>query len=313
MIKLKEKPLSAFPKKLQEYFHKISISSDFNIIGSSSYKNFLYNNDYDLNEYYKAKDTPTILNKLYHNFLDKFLIAEKDPNQFITDFKCGELNNEPIRWNISQMKKGYQIINHHKITFQDSLLMKSTIKLDEIILIGNLFYDITNNYFLNIGTHSNYQVDNGENMLTQKESKLETIKNLENDYIEQVDDGNYFKAIKRKSSIYILKHNNHISKKLLDLLNSDDGRLYKVINDLNVIILLSENKDKKPSINILHENLQMIKYFASKISHMNLDFAIKEIDNICHFDQYKEIIQRIEKLNKQLNKLLNKSVKKFIS
>ena len=38
----------------------------------------------------QKKHTSTVLNKLYENFLNKFIEAEKDPNQFICDFKCGE-------------------------------------------------------------------------------------------------------------------------------------------------------------------------------------------------------------------------------
>ena len=68
MALLSEQTINDYPEELQKYFHQMSISSEFEIIGSSHYKNFLYSNDFDLNEYYKAKETPHVLNKLYKNF-----------------------------------------------------------------------------------------------------------------------------------------------------------------------------------------------------------------------------------------------------
>jgi hypothetical protein len=157
MATLSEQKIGDFSKDLQKYFHhQISISSEFEIIGSSHYKNFLYSNDYDLNEYYKAKETPHVLNKLYNKFLEIFEEVQKNPNQYITDFKCGKIGEEPIRWNYENLKKGFQKINNKKYVFTDCLLMDSTIKLDEVVFINGLASEIiTNNYFLKIGDKGN--------------------------------------------------------------------------------------------------------------------------------------------------------------
>jgi hypothetical protein len=50
---LKENNIQNFPEQLQDIFHLLSISSNYFLIGSAKYKNFLYSNDYDLNEKYK--------------------------------------------------------------------------------------------------------------------------------------------------------------------------------------------------------------------------------------------------------------------
>jgi hypothetical protein len=159
-VKLIPQKINNFPKELTEYFHKMSISSSYDIIGSSHYKNFIYNNDYDLNEYLKIKDTPSVLNNLYKMFLQKFIDADKNPDQFITDFKCGEINEETIRWDINSMKKGYQQIGNKKITFQECLLMNSTIKLDEVIFLNGMVTEITNNYFLKVGQQKTERIIN---------------------------------------------------------------------------------------------------------------------------------------------------------
>jgi hypothetical protein len=299
MVKLEEQKLNNYPKELQDYFHKMSITSDFDIIGSAHYKNFAYTNDYDLNENFKTENNPKVLNNLYKLFLNKFTEAEKDPNQLITDFKCGELNGESIRWNYDNMKKGYQIINNKKITFQECLLMDSTIKLDEVVFINGLATEITNNYFIKIGNSGNYK----------QNTKDDIIKMLEESYDECIKEKKYFKALKRKFSIYQIKHPNQIQKKLLLLLNSNSGRLYKVISDLKLIILLLEFKGKKPTREQIINNLQTIKFFNSKITKFNLQFVANDIDTICKMTNEKSMIKNLEKLVDKLNTILNVDVK----
>jgi len=299
MATLTTQKISDYPEELQNYFHQMSISSEFEIIGSSHYKNFLYSNDYDLNEYYKAKDTPQVLNKLHNNFLEMFEEAQKNPNQYITDFKCGKIGEEPIRWNYENLKNGYQKINNKKYLFTECLLMDSTIKLDEVVFINGLASEITNNYFLKIGSKGN----------SKKNTKNEIIKMLKQNYEECIEEKKYFKALKRKFSIYQIKHPNKISKTLLSILNSNSGRLYKVVNDLKLIILLLELKSRKPTMNMIINNLQSIKYYASKITKYKLDFLSNEIDKICEMKSEKNMIHQLEILADKLNNVLNSDVK----
>ena len=299
MAKLSEQKINDYPKELQKYFHQMSISSEFEIIGSSHYKNFLYSNDYDLNEYYKAKDTPQVLHKLYNNFLEIFEEAETNPNQYITDFKCGKIGEEPIRWNYENLKKGYQKINNKKYLFTECLLMDSTIKLDEVVFINGLGSEITNNYFLKIGSKGN----------SKKNTKNEIIKMLKQNFDECIEEKKYFKALKRKFSIYQIRHPNKIPKTLLSILNSNSGRLYKTVNDLKLIILLLELKSRKPTMEQIINNLQSIKYYASKITKYKLEFLSNEIDKICELKNEKQMIKCLEILSNKLNNILNLDIK----
>ena len=299
MATLTTQKISDYPEELQNYFHQMSISSEFEIIGSSHYKNFLYSNDYDLNEYYKAKDTPQVLNKLHNNFLEMFEEAQKNPNQYITDFKCGKIGEEPIRWNYENLKNGYQKINNKKYLFTECLLMDSTIKLDEVVFINGLASEITNNYFLKIGSKGN----------SKKNTKNEIIKMLKQNYEECIEEKKYFKALKRKFSIYQIRHPNKIPKTLLSILNSNSGRLYKTVNDLKLIILLLELKGRKPNHEMIINNLQSIKYYASKITKYKLDFLSNEIDRICEMKSEKNMIHQLEILADKLNNMLNNDVK----
>ena len=62
-------------------------------------------------------------------FQQKFKQAEENPTLFIVDFKCGEINGEPIRWNKTTIKRGKQTINGKVFSFQKCVLMKSVINI----------------------------------------------------------------------------------------------------------------------------------------------------------------------------------------
>jgi len=131
-------------------FHVLTLhGSHSKLIGSSSYRHFLYSNDYDLNENLHVTDTKSILQGIYHEFLDMFHKLYKNPDYYIIDFKCGEDNHHnALRWSYSDMKNGYKLVNGTKYMFVDCLPQDSTIKIDIIYVLNNVFTDITNNYFL---------------------------------------------------------------------------------------------------------------------------------------------------------------------
>jgi len=297
---LKKQSLNNFPKAITDIFHLLSISGNYFLIGSANYKNFLYSADFDLNEIYKSKDTKTVLNNLYNNFKDKFIEAKKDPNIFITDFKCGEDNKkEPLRWSYEDMMKGYKIQRKHKYDFRECLLMKATMKLDIIAFVNGIATEITDNYFLNIGTKHN----------SNNDGKKDVVKKLIESYNELVSEKQYFKAIKRLFSIQVLE--NKPSKKLLDLFNSDLGRLYKSIADINIIVELFEQTFKTVPIDKIINNLQVIKYSMSKITSVNINFVTTEIDNICKLSK-DQIKNKLINLADKLQIILNNQVKNYL-
>ena len=267
-------------------FHLLSISSNYFLIGSANYKNFIYSSDFDLNEKYKAKDTPSVLNKLFENFKDKFIEAKNDPNIFITDFKCGEdEQGEPLRWTYKEMMNG----KNGKYRFTDCLLQKSTMKLDMIVFINGVATEITDNYFLSIEGHKNFD----------DLSKKELIQKLIESYNELIDERKFFKTLKRLFSIQTLE--NHPSEKLIELFNSDLGRLYKTASDINTVIELLEQTFKTCPLEKIFNNLQIIKCFSSKVTSINIHFVSTEIDKICKLTSRIKIQNDLEKISNKLN------------
>lgn len=299
--KLIKQNINNFPQELQKVFHFMNISTSINLIGSSNYKNFLYIGDYDLNDYYKTSDTKNILNKIYENFRDKFIDAKKNPDMFITDFKCGEDDtHEPLRWNYKDIMKGYKIVDNTKYQFTDCVMHKSTMKLDMIYLYNGIATEISDNYFLQIKTETNYI----------KEDKKETMNKLVESYNEKIQEKNYFKALKRLFNIEQLE--GHKSEKLIDLFNSDLGLLYNVISELKTIILLLEQTFKPIKLDIVKNNLQYVKYKGSKVIQLDTDDICSTIDKICKSNSKKYMINSLNKLCNELIKKLNDKVKPYL-
>lgn len=298
LAKLKVQPMKNLPEQLQDVFHFLSISTNYALIGSSSWRNSLYNNDFDLNELYQTKETAHILDKIYDMFKTKFQTALKDPDFFLIDFKCGEDDrHEPIRWSYDDIMKG----KHGKFTFQECIMMKATMKLDLIYFFNGMATEVTENYFFKLGSKANFT----EPMY----DKDKIIKNLVESYNECVDEKKYFKALKRLFSIEALEK--RPSQRLLELFNSELGLLYKCISNLGCVVLLLEQKFKKPPMKRIIENIQLIKYNASKIVSIDLNIS-DELDKICKTKSKVKMAKEIENMCRKLNIVLNKHAEQYL-
>jgi len=278
------KKVSDLNNQLTKEFYKLNIGREINLIGSSNKREILYNSDYDLESHFNAKKK-NVLPKIYQHFKKVFIQAKKDPHVFIVDFKCGEIDGEPIRWTYKDMMKGIKSGFH----FTDCLMMKSTIKLDEIYLLNGSFVDITDNYYFTLGNHQN----------SPKPSKKEMDDGIKADYKELVKEGNYYKALKRE---FLLKP----TQKLIDYFNSEIGILNKARADLDILLILNEQTFRKPKMSDLNGDLQIIKQDLS-YTHVNLS---KQLDDATK-DNTKNKFKRIQTIRDKLFKLVNMDAKKY--
>jgi hypothetical protein len=310
---LDKKQLSDFKKKIQNVFHFLTISGKYKIIGSAALKSILYNSDFDLMELVKkSKDTPTLLNHIYQLFLRKFREAEADPSIFITDFKCGkDSNGEPLRWSKQDMEKGYKIKKNKKhVYFQETLIQKSTIKLDAIVLIDGVFTEFSDNYLLKLGQESNFE----ESEVT-REGILNGIKQSYNEYIQEKD---YFKAVKRAFSYKLILDPKKYKDQLveyIDLFNSPLGYLNKCRSDLDILLLVLENKYnfRKPKISDIINNLQIIKATLVSITSFNLKEIIDDINIISAKTSHNDLSSELTILRDELFNEVNEYTKMIIS
>ncbi len=262
------------------------------IIGSSSDKNIIYPSDIDTQERVKWTGSKK---ELLEVFQDKFKRAYNDPNVFITDFKAGITeNNIPLRWNYKSIMDGYQIYNNKKYNFIGQLEKHSIIKLDIIAVIDEKFVEFSCNYYFRFGKN---KTDPNFLDSLDKSYLLDAIKFNQQDKI--------YKSLKRMYSLFKLdpeKYSDQI-KQLQDLFNSKLGRLYSIMNQLNIIATVA---NVRPNNKYIKHNLEIVlKEVPKDIDVQSLKGMIdKPID-------VDLLIDYIEKLNDKLNVKLNSKLKSY--
>lgn len=95
----------------KEIIKKLSISNSIELIGSNSIGKLKYTTDFDLQEYIsinKLKDYQKYVRKIQQVFKS----FQKSKTVFITDFKSGYHNTQPVRWNYTDIINGYKIIDN---------------------------------------------------------------------------------------------------------------------------------------------------------------------------------------------------------
>jgi len=288
---MQTKSKNDYDQNLQKVFNLMSIKGAYNIVGSASLKGILYNADYDLNEMDHIKGQGAF-DKVYEIFKHKFQLAKSNPNIYITDFKCGvDSHGQPIKWTYDDLIK-------KKAQFIQALQTKSMIKLDIIYLINGTYVEITEVYFLDIGSHTTYN----DTELDSTTIKSELLKAK----TECVKEGLYFKALKRLFSYKNI--NGKSDQRLINFFNSPNGILYKANADLNVLLLLIDNKFRKPPIDTIKNNLQIIKQNLS-IQNETKENVSRILDDICRLKKLDEMHIYIDKLSKYLSRLFNTDAK----
>jgi hypothetical protein len=291
-----ERKTKDFNEEVQDIFNFLSVRGKYTIIGSSANTEMLYNSDYDL-----QTDGRVSLNTIKNIFKNKFKEAEQDPDIFIVDFKCGEYKKEPVRWNKTNIKKEYQIIDGERITLDECLLMKSTIKMDVIALINGVFAEFSDNYYLSINGMKNYEE------FTDEEVKKELIESAKEEY----KDNNLFKYLKRVYSVFNLESGKkREQEELIKFFNSTTGLINKNKNELEIILrLLEENKFRKPKQADVCNNLQIVKQSISGLTERNLSNVF---DVLCS-KTGTILIKGIKKVIDYLQEIINKETNLFLS
>ena len=275
--------MSSFNNSVLETFDIMRISSRQKLVGSASVIGNVITNDYDLNEMFEEKrvDKMDSLTKLYFMFLWKFEKIYNSPNLWMVDFKCGEYNNEPIRWNMEDLGKGYVIISGHRLQFIDCLTQKDTkTKLDVVLLLNNRFIEISELYYICVNGKSNF---NKEDF-----TKGKIINELRDDMDVLIAEHNYFKALKREFRILsILDKNPKRQNELQDLFNGKYGYLYYTISQLKTLVTMKEQTfkcvDEEIFLNVqqqIKDDIGKIVNYKYGISHLNTDITVDIIEKI---------------------------------
>lgn len=296
---LEKKKLNTYSKDIKKVFNMLTITGDYRVIGSASFKKIIYSSDYDLEEFIKESKGRTVLDKIYNAFKKKYIECKKDSNYFITDFKCGlDSNGEPLRWTYSDMIKGYKTLeNGRKMKFQECILIKAMMKMDLIVLINGIYTEFSENYYFKIGDDSNFfeHEQEPEHIKTGILHSLDEYLNVQQ---------NYWKALKRLFSLSVRDGNKHakVINEMIKFFNGDAGLINKCRNELEILLLVINNNFRKPKIEDIHYNLKVINEWATDAG-LNIKSSI---DKMMNKRSLNTLYKDIEKLAGKLYDIVNK-------
>ena len=301
---LETKEIDDFNDKVRKVFNYLTITGKYNVIGSANLKRIKYSADYDLNELMESKKSKEkILNGILKMFQKKFRDAKKDPNRFITDFKCGlDTDGEPLRWDYKDMMKGYKTLaDGRNMSFQASLLIKAMLKLDMIVIIDGIFTEFSENYFLKFG-------DGTGNFFPHDVSKEHTLNEIMHSYDEYLNvDKNAFKAVKRAFAYRILddkKEHSSLFKQYISFFNSETGKKNKIRADLDTLLLVLETKFRKPKVSDIA--------FSLKRMRETYEIYERELLKIEKLKTLPSLKKAIEKLRDKVYKQVNDETTKYL-
>ena len=267
----------------------MSLESKVNIVGSTKIRRNLYYSDYDSFSTVKGKNE----NIIYNHFMSVFDIIRNSENTIITDFKLGEnAKGEPLRWIYEEIKRR----ENNGITFDQSLKQKSMIKMDIVTLLNGRFIEITEVYNIFIDGESN------------SDYSKENIKHeLMHDMIEQIEEGNYMKALKRRYSLLNLENKNKaLREKLIDYFNSPVGLLNRSKSDLETMLTVIQSP--KYDIDEIRNSLQMLKEIISAFpveNNLKMISKLKTKQNM-KVPIYKQILRLKECINKHAENMFRR-------
>ena len=282
-LTIKEK--KDYPPESRKMFNFLTLLGNYNVVGSASIKEIEYADDYDLNEMVRCKKSKDTYTAILDTFREKYKIALKSDNIYITDFKCGERKSVPIRWNKQTIKQGWQMLEDTKIYFTDCLQQKSTIKLDIIVYENKTFVEYSEMYLLSVGDFETYDANIYENVCMGLKLAIR----------ELTGEGKFYKALKRYMSYLRLRPSEEQKdlNKVVNFLNSSTGQLSSVKADLEIIKSVMEQTFKPVPEYQINNALESLKEELTTPLKSMVDEVIQD---------HSTINEVIEKLNEILQK-----------
>jgi hypothetical protein len=320
------KSIDMLNNKVGDLINKFGIYGKIKLVGSSQRRGMLYVSDTDILT--KLQGKPELLSQYFKEVMED--VPKKE--YYFMDFKCGldkrlvydfnednlnEYLKNPLitksykkkileskgeervklirdlfilRWTRDDIINGYiKLIDGSEYSLEEALLDDTIIKLDIIIPVGDRFAEVSEMYIYKQSTDNNKTI----------------TESLAND-IEMYRHENSMKSLKRLYSILELNNaNDRRLPKLQEFFNSEYGLLNKCINDLSILLLLTE-KHNVPFRQIV-SNTQMIKdnISLSSIASKEKILTLNKITS----KNYREIC---DKMSVYVRGLINPKAKELL-
>jgi len=291
---------------------KIGEIKDWKIIDDTAYidnagKLRGYNQEKSMNKLGELLNEKIISKKEYEES-KKLLI--KNPNYEELKNIIKQVRFNVVRWTPTEILKGKKTIRGKPFTIEEGFKSHSLFKLDVIALMEGKYTDFSIIYDVRLkGKRLNY-------------FGIDTKQTLLNDIHLYHSVGNWFKFLKRLFSYYnyLIKYQKTNKKKkyidnlekIIDILNSDIGNLYTIIQDIEVILFLME-KGITPRRDFINEINNFVNSISDIYSIVISPHLINRIKKIQEYKTNKKIKNSLENIQKDLTALLNKKTKEEIN
>lgn len=250
------------PQELLKFINKLTWKPNkMMLLGSASLESQKYYADFDLVSYItKNREKPfTTLYKILSKsmktkgmyFIEgKIQVSDKNKKRF---YKLDDLKEE-------MFEKTFQFI-----------------KLDYVIKIGTLFYELSINYTFETSS-----------------TKEEIMKAIEKEEKELISDGEFYKALKRRFSIAKLKKDKPTMVKLTKLFNSPTGEMYKDVAIMKAI---------KSAIDTGYKEPLDIKNYAISLKDLGSPTLLKNLPEILEYIETSSF-EKMEEINQEADKYI---------
>lgn len=294
-----------YNENVKSLIHLIShTKAEPEIMGSASMK-FNYASDYDL---FTVVTTNLTFPKLKHDTRELFLnmatgIKQHKDEIYFIEFMCGvDKEGKSLKWTLDEIIKGRK----DEYSFYNVLDKRSIIKIEVVGYIDSKFIPMSNVF--------EFKTSDGKG-INQAKTTLDTVDSLKKEVKKYHEKKIFMKVLKRLFIISLVEKNISLSEKLIDIFQSDIGKIYKVKSDVDAMKRVLELYDDKTTINRIHDNIQLQKEtIATQSSHsFNKQFydlfddVYKSSDKIVMLKSMEEIITKI---NNVVNTLLKTQITK---
>ena len=250
------------PQELLKFISKLTWKPNkMMLLGSASLESQKYYADFDLVSYItKNRDKPfntlykilskTMKTKGMYFIEGKIQVSDKNKKRF---YKLDDLKDE-------MFDKPFQFI-----------------KLDYVIKINTLFYELSINY-----------------TFESSSTKEEIIKAIEKEEKELISDGEFYKALKRRFSIAKLKKDKPTMVRLTKLFNSLTGEMYKDVAIMKAI---------KSAIDTGYKEPLDIKQYAISLKDLGGPTLLKNLPEILEYIETSSF-EKMEEINQEADKYI---------
>ena len=315
MSEFKIKENDQLNNQTESVINKFSIQGKYKLIGSNSLRSIQYGSDYDVEDIVKGV-SPASIAKIIQKAYQK---AEKDPNVWIIDFKCGQDDRLVYTGDYSNASlKEYLANPLIKPSVRKAILASDgeeridkvrdlyilrwkpdDIKRGKVKMIDGTYKSLADcildkttmkiDLITKVGNQfaemsENYYITvNGKSNFSKVPTKKEVEDSLEED-IRYYSHTNSFKALKRIFSVLLIDgktKNKAKLTKLIDFFNGQVGFLNKIKSELQILETVITSQFRNVKWEDVVANLQFIKEQISNIYKIPLTGDLfKMIDNI---------------------------------